>query len=76
MFPFILRLYTLVAMSVISKLTFIPFTPHCTSSDAIPQTYKSDRDSFRGELRSGLNAKFGEYPRTPISGVTLMYTKL
>ncbi|KAM5533040.1 hypothetical protein V8D89_013284 [Ganoderma adspersum] len=45
-------------MSVVSKLTFIPFTPHYTDSDAAPQTYHSDRDSFRGELRGGLNTKF------------------
>ncbi|KAM5543358.1 hypothetical protein V8D89_003232 [Ganoderma adspersum] len=42
-------------MSVVSKLTFIPFTPHYTDSNTAPQTYHSDRDSFRGELRGGLN---------------------
>ncbi|KAM5530351.1 hypothetical protein V8D89_015992 [Ganoderma adspersum] len=45
-------------MSVVSKLTFIPFTPHYTDNDAGPQTYQSNRDSFRGELRGGLNTKF------------------
>ena len=62
-------------MSVVSKLTFIPFTPHYTDNDAAPQTYHSDRDSFRGELRGGLNTNFGESPPTPALRVTLTYAK-
>lgn len=62
-------------MSVVSKLAFIAFTPHYTDDDTVPQTYQSDRDSFRGELRCGLNTKFGESPPTPISRVALMHAK-
>ncbi|KAM5535148.1 hypothetical protein V8D89_011234 [Ganoderma adspersum] len=60
-------------MSVVSKLTFIPFTPHYTDSDAVPQTYHSNRDSFRGELRSGLNTMFAV--AAGIAGMGLPYSK-
>ncbi|KAM5535094.1 hypothetical protein V8D89_011180 [Ganoderma adspersum] len=58
-------------MSVVSKLTFIPFIPRYTDSDAAPQTYHSDRDSFRGELRGGLNTRFA----AGIAGMGLPYSK-
>ena len=47
-------------MSVVSKLTFIPFTPPSTDSDSAIQTYHSLRDMFRGELRGGIDTMFGE----------------
>ena len=57
-------------MSVVSKLTFIPFTPNGDDGDDAPQMYHSNRDQFRGELRGGLNAKFGEPPSiTPSSSL-------
>ncbi|KAM5535090.1 hypothetical protein V8D89_011176 [Ganoderma adspersum] len=58
-------------MSVVSKLTFIHFIPRYTDSDAAPQTYHSDRDSFRGELRGGLNTRFA----AGIAGMGLPYSK-
>ncbi|KAM5533050.1 hypothetical protein V8D89_013268 [Ganoderma adspersum] len=58
-------------MFVVSKLTFIPFTPHYTDSDTAPQTYHSDRDSFRGELRGGLNTNFA----AGIARIRLLYSK-
>ncbi|KAM5537483.1 hypothetical protein V8D89_008810 [Ganoderma adspersum] len=58
-------------MSVVSKLTFVPFTPPHT--DSTSQVYHSDRDLFRGELRGGLNTNFAL--ATGIVGMGLPYSK-
>ena len=47
-------------MSVVSKLMFVPFTPYSTDTDTVPHVYQSNRDTFRGEVRGGLNTMFGE----------------
>ncbi|PIL34885.1 hypothetical protein GSI_02672 [Ganoderma sinense ZZ0214-1] len=59
-------------MSVVSKLPFIPFTAS-NYADLQRNVYHSDRDSYRGELRHGLNGRLAE--TTGISDIQVPYSK-
>ncbi|PIL28558.1 hypothetical protein GSI_08599 [Ganoderma sinense ZZ0214-1] len=59
-------------MSVVSKLPFIPFTKS-NYADLQQSVYHSDRDSYRGELRHGLNGRLTE--TTGIADIQVPYSK-
>nr|VWP02034.1 Superoxide dismutase (EC [Ganoderma boninense] len=56
----------------VSKLPFIPFTVS-NYADSQRNVYRSDRDSYRGELRHGLNGQLAE--STGISDIQMPYSK-
>ncbi|PIL27901.1 hypothetical protein GSI_10023 [Ganoderma sinense ZZ0214-1] len=58
-------------MSVVSKLTFVPFTPD--SIESTSRVYHSGRNLYRGELRAGLNSMFAL--AAEIVGMGLPYSK-
>ncbi|KAI1782165.1 hypothetical protein LXA43DRAFT_1149491 [Ganoderma leucocontextum] len=61
-------------MPVISKLAFVPFTPpHCTNLQH--NVYQSDRDTFWGKLRDGLNTLLPAPPPIERDGATLILTR-
>ncbi|PIL28493.1 hypothetical protein GSI_08531 [Ganoderma sinense ZZ0214-1] len=59
-------------MSAVSRLPFIPFTPS-NYADLQHNRYHSDRDSYRGELRLGLNTNL--FQATGVEGIQVPYSK-